>query len=66
VTRDIKPTRDAIRLAVEEFGSIAHLARAIGVSRDEVLSWLAGACEMPLAKYEEMLETVASQRCTRK
>ena len=64
--RDLKPTREAIRRAVEEFGSISHLATAIGVSRDEFLSWLAGSSEMPLEKYELMLGVVASQKAARR
>jgi hypothetical protein len=65
LTRDLKPTREAIWRAVEEFGSIWHLAVAMGVSRDEFLSWLSGKSEMPLEKYELMLEVLASKKATR-
>ena len=62
MTRDIKPTREDIWRAVEQFGSISHLALAMGVSRDDFLSWLHGRSEMPLEKYELMLGVVASQK----
>jgi len=65
VTRDIKPTLAGIWRAVEEFGSIYHLAIAIGVSPEDLQSWLSGTAEMPLEKYELMLALVASQKATR-
>lgn len=60
VTRDIKATQEAIWRAVLEFGSTAHLARAIGVSREQLADWLNGRAEMPLEKYERMLQIVAA------
>jgi hypothetical protein len=65
VTRDLKPTRLAIRRAVEEFGSIYHLAKALEVTQDELLTWLAGSSDMPQETYEAMLEVVASRKTKR-
>ena len=62
---DIKPTREALWRAVEEFGSIWHLAVAMRISRDELQSWLTGASEIPLEKYALMLEIVASLKAPR-
>jgi succinate dehydrogenase flavin-adding protein (antitoxin of CptAB toxin-antitoxin module) len=66
MTRDIKPTREAIWRAVLEYGSTAHLARALGVPREDLTSWLNGKTEMPVKKYEEMIELVAAHKGRRK
>jgi DNA-binding transcriptional regulator YiaG len=62
MTRDLTPTVAAIRRAIEEFGSLAHLADALGVSREEMEDWRWGRAEMPAEKYQQMLELVAGRK----
>jgi predicted transcriptional regulator len=62
MTRDLSSTVAAIRRAIEEFGSLTHLAKALGVSREQLEAWRRGTAEMPVDKYEEMLEIVASRK----
>jgi DNA-binding transcriptional regulator YdaS (Cro superfamily) len=66
MTRDIKPTSEAIWRAVLEYGSKAHLARALGVRPEDLTSWLNGKTEMPMEKYEQMIELVAAHKARRK
>jgi len=66
VTRDIKPTKEALWRAVLEFGSTAHLARALQVSREDLADWLNGKGEMPLETYQQMVELVAEHQSRRK
>lgn len=46
VFRD-KPARNFIKLAIEQYGSEAHLAEAIGVTREQLLLWKSGEEEAP-------------------
>jgi hypothetical protein len=62
MTRDLSPTVAAIRRAIEEFGSLVHLAEALGVSREEMEAWRSGAAEMPPDIYQRMLEIVAGRK----
>ena len=59
MVRDVKPTREAIQRSVYEFGSIAHLARALGVTEAELSRWREEPDEMPLAKFLAMIELAA-------
>jgi hypothetical protein len=43
---------------VERYGSIQHLARAVGVTRDEMDQWLSGRKEIPLEYYDALLTLV--------
>jgi len=36
VTPDLKPTPEAVQLLAEQYGSVAHLAEAIGVGTREM------------------------------
>ena len=62
MTRDLNPSPAAIRRLIDEFGSVAHLARAVEISTDELNAWAAGARPMPQKKYLEMLEAVIAFR----
>lgn len=62
---DIKPTLDGIRRAVEEFGSLAHLAREMGVDQANFEAWYSGAAEMPVEKYRDMLLIVMDWKSRR-
>jgi hypothetical protein len=62
MTRDLNPSLAAIRRLIEEFGSVAHLARAIDVTPDDINAWAAGARPIPQKKYLEMLEAVIAFR----
>jgi hypothetical protein len=66
MTRDIKPSRDAIWRAILEYGSTSHLARALGVPREELLGYLRGSTEMPLEMYQRMIELVAAHQGRRR
>lgn len=59
MTRDIKATRDALWRAVLEYGSIAHLARALDVTQEQLTDWLNGDTEIPLDGFERIVELVA-------
>ena len=61
MVRDVKPAREAIQRAVYEFGSIAHLARALGVTEAELSRWMEEPDEMPLAKFLAMIEVAAGR-----
>ena len=62
MTRDLKATIAGIRRAVEEFGSIAHLAEAMNVSQQQLQKWLDGDDEMPLEQYRRMIELIAARK----
>ena len=62
MTRDLEPDAAAVRRAVEEFGSVAHLAHAISVSVEDVRAWLAGTVVIPAGKYQAMLDALAARR----
>ena len=64
--KDLKPTVDGIRRATSEFGSIAHLAWAMGVSQSDFNAWYGGEKEMPVEKYEQMLQIVADWKARRR
>ena len=66
MTRDLEPTREAVWQAVYEFESISHLAVAMKVSRDGLLSWLSGSSQMTVEQYESMLEIVAAKKASRR
>lgn len=56
MVRDVKPTREAIQRSVYEFGSLAHLAQALGVTQAELTRWIDEPEEMPLDKFQAMIE----------
>jgi hypothetical protein len=58
MTRDLTPTRLDLWRLVEQYGSIVHLARAIGVTRDEMDEWLSGRKEIPIEYYDALLTLV--------
>jgi DNA-binding transcriptional regulator YiaG len=49
------PSADVIRLAIEQFGSEAHFAEALGVTREDLERWKTGA-EKPSS---EILQAIA-------
>jgi DNA-binding transcriptional regulator YiaG len=57
---------DFIRMAIEQYGSEAHLARALGVSRDEVHAWARGEARPPLALYQAIADLIEAQRKPRR
>ena len=59
MVRDLQPTLEGIRRAVEEYGSLAHLADATGVSAADLLAWYRGETKMPLETYQRMLTIVS-------
>jgi len=59
MTRDLKGDAAAVCLAIEQFGSVAHLARALGVSQEELEAWRSGIAEMPPGTYHRLLELIA-------
>ena len=58
MTRDLEPTAHDLRRLVEHYGSISHLARAIGVTRHEMEEWLSGRREIPIEYYDACLALV--------
>jgi hypothetical protein len=59
---DLRPTAEAVRVCVERYGSIAHLADAIGVTQAQLQAWLAGTDPVPLESYIKMLDVLATKR----
>lgn len=47
--------RQFIRYAIEQYGSEAHLAEALGVTREQLLAWKRGEAEAP----PELLQALA-------
>jgi hypothetical protein len=62
VTRDFGPTRDDVRQAIYTFGSVAHLAEALGVTPAQLEAWRDGKGEMPYELHLRMIEVVASKK----
>lgn len=62
MTRDLKPTVDDLRRLVEIYGSLAHLAHAVGVAADEMRTWLRGDKEIPSDYYEAILALVTKDK----
>jgi len=62
MTRDLAPTVHDLRRLIEIYGSIVHLARAVGVAPDEMRTWLRGEKEIPRDYYEAILELVTKQK----
>ena len=58
MTRDLAPSRRDLWRLVEQYGSIQHLAQALGVSRDVMDEWLSGRKEIPLEYYDALLALV--------
>jgi hypothetical protein len=65
MTNDLTPSAASVRRLIEEFGSVAHLARAIGVTAADLRDWAAGKQPVPQDKYLEMLEAVLARRAQR-
>jgi hypothetical protein len=57
MTRD-SPSPDAIAHAIYTYGSLAHLARAIGVSQQQLTAWRDGKEKMPTELFLKMHEVV--------
>jgi hypothetical protein len=62
MTSDLKTSAEAVQRAIEEFGSVAHLAEALGVDVAQLGRWRDGAEPMPLGVYGRMIELVLGQR----
>ena len=55
------PSRFTLRRAVEEFGSEAHLARALGVTREQLQAWLKGSEEAPPEIYTAVFDLLSER-----
>jgi len=62
ISRDIKATVEGIERAIEEYGSIAHLATALGVDLEQLRRWRAGDEVMPVKTYEKLIAVVARSK----
>jgi CheY-like chemotaxis protein len=62
ISRDLKATTEGIARAILEFGSLAHLAAALGVEADRLRAWRSGSEAMPIELYEVMLALAAERR----
>ena len=62
MTNDLTPSAASVRRLIEEFGSVAHLAKEIGVTTEELRAWAAGKQAVPQDKYLQMLEAVLARR----
>ena len=62
MTRDLLPTPYAISRAIQEFGSMVHLADALNVSAEQLRAWRDGAEPMPVDLYQAMIDLVASRK----
>lgn len=63
MTADLNLTAEAVRLLVQQYGSVAHLAEAVGVTQMQLYAWYDGTEAVPLDKYREMVDAVAAARC---
>jgi DNA-binding transcriptional regulator YiaG len=61
MNRDIRVNAEAIRRAVEEYGSMAHLARALGVPLKKLQEWRNDEKPMPLKYYRKILDLLAER-----
>jgi hypothetical protein len=61
MNRDIRVNADAIRRAVEEYGSMAHLARALDVPLKKLQQWRDDEKPMPLKYYRKILDLLAER-----
>jgi DNA-binding transcriptional regulator YiaG len=50
-----RPSAEVVKLAIEQFGSEAHFAEALGVTREELERWKKGAEE----PSSEILQAIA-------
>lgn len=50
-----RPSAEVVKLAIEQFGSEAHFAEALGVTREQMARWKAGSEE----PSPEMLQRIA-------
>jgi hypothetical protein len=55
MTRDLTPSASDLWRLVERYGSIYHAATAMGVSRDELNSWLRGGRAIPYEHFDRLL-----------
>ncbi len=62
MTNDLKAGAEAVRRAIEEFGSVAHLADALGVEVAQLRRWQDGEELVPLDVYGRMIELVVGRR----
>lgn len=62
MTADLKLTAEAVRLLVEQYGSVAHLAEAVGVTQMQLYAWYDGTEAVPLDKYRQMVDAVTTVR----
>jgi len=62
MTADLNLTAEAVRLLVEQFGSVSHLAEAIGVTPQQLYAWYDGRETVPLDKFRQMVDVVAAAR----
>jgi hypothetical protein len=63
VRRD-RPSRSFIRLAIEQYGSEAHLARALGVTREQLVDWKEGREDPPPEILQAIADAIQSARKT--
>ena len=61
MNRDIRVTAEAIRRAIEEYGSLAHLAMALGIPSKELQQWRDGERPVPLKYYRRILDLLADR-----
>ena len=51
-----RPARNFIKLAIEQYGSEAHLAEAIGVTREQLLRWKNEEEDVPPDIYQAIAD----------
>lgn len=61
MNRDIRVNAEAIRRAIEEYGSMAHLARELGVPLKTIQQWRNDEKPMPLKYYRKVLDLLAER-----
>jgi DNA-binding transcriptional regulator YiaG len=47
---------------VDDFGSEAHFARALGTTREQLRAWMSGAEEAPLEIYQAIADLVQRRK----
>ena len=62
ISRDIKATAEALNRAAEEYGSLAHLARELGVGYERLKGWRKYPETMPIQTYYKLIEILGRRK----
>ena len=55
-------SRHLLRYAVEDYGSQTHLARALGITRDQLRAWMSGEEEIPSWAFQAVADLLQARK----